>query len=133
MSNILREYSYQEPLDLRIRRRKSPFPSVELFDALQIEINKNLTKIQCMQEINYVYNAQSYALLEDIRSNEIIKKYENQFDFFITSPPYATALPYIDTQRLSSVWLNLIDVSQIRNYEKILIGTRELTKSQLNK
>jgi site-specific DNA-methyltransferase (cytosine-N4-specific) len=133
MSNILRDYSYQEPSDLRIRMRKSPFPSIDLFDALQIEMNKNLSKIQYMQEINCTYNRHSYALIEDVRSDEIIKKYGRQFDFFITSPPYATALPYIDTQRLSSVWLNLISASQIRNYENILIGSRELTKSQLDK
>jgi len=133
MSNILRDYSYQEPHDLRIRRRKTPFPSVNINDAFIIEFNKNIEKIQSIQELKLSYNSDSHAILEDVRSENIKYKYKNdKFDFIITSPPYATALPYIDTQRLSSVWLNLISVKDIRNYERLLIGTRELSKTQLN-
>jgi site-specific DNA-methyltransferase (cytosine-N4-specific) len=48
------------------------------------------------------------------------------YDAAITSPPYAMALPYIDTQRLSLVWLNLISPSDILNLESELIGSREI-------
>jgi site-specific DNA-methyltransferase (cytosine-N4-specific) len=134
MSNILRDYSYQEPSDLRIRKRISPFPSMCIKDAFKEEVKKNLDKIKIVQDMNYSYNLQSYAILEDVRLKNFTVKYEKDlFDFFVTSPPYATALPYIDTQRLSSVWLNLIDANNIRYYERLLIGTRELTKIQLNK
>lgn len=47
------------------------------------------------------------------------------FDFAITSPPYATALPYIDTQRLSLVWLEMIQARDINYLESELIGSRE--------
>ncbi|HPR92418.1 MAG TPA: RNA methylase, partial [Candidatus Dojkabacteria bacterium] len=43
----------------------------------------------------------------------------------ITSPPYATALPYIDTQRLSLIWLGLCQPIQIKHLEEDLIGSRE--------
>ena len=36
------------------------------------------------------------------------------------------ALPYIDTQRLSLVWLNLIKPERIRDLESELIGSREM-------
>ena len=48
------------------------------------------------------------------------------FDCAITSPPYATALPYIDTQRLSLVWLELVPPSEILPLEARLIGSREV-------
>ncbi|MEM7534921.1 MAG: RNA methylase, partial [Chloroflexota bacterium] len=45
----------------------------------------------------------------------------------ITSPPYATALPYIDTQRLSLVWLGLCQPNQLRHLEAELTGSREIS------
>ena len=132
MSNILRDYSYQEPTDLRIRKRKTAFPSMNIHDAFILEVNKNIEKILSIQKLNISCDSSSQAFLEDVRSNNIVTKYKN-FDFILTSPPYATALPYIDTQRLSSVWLNLISAKDIRLYEKILIGTREINKTQRNK
>ena len=48
------------------------------------------------------------------------------FDAALTSPPYATALPYIDTQRLSLVWLGLLEPSGILALEARLVGSREI-------
>ena len=54
-------------------------------------------------------------------------------DAAITSPPYATALPYIDTQRLSLVWLGLCEPEGIGALDGILIGSREMKRrEQLN-
>ena len=52
------------------------------------------------------------------------------FDVAITSPPYATALPYIDTQRISLVWLSLCEPNEIMNLESSLIGSREFYRVQ---
>jgi site-specific DNA-methyltransferase (cytosine-N4-specific) len=49
-----------------------------------------------------------------------------RFDAAVTSPPYAMALPYIDTQRLSLVWLSLLSPDRILDLESELIGSREL-------
>src|SRR5207247_6086504 len=51
----------------------------------------------------------------------------SSFDCVITSPPYATALPYIDTQRLSLAFLGLSKASEIRILERSLIGNREIS------
>jgi hypothetical protein len=51
-------------------------------------------------------------------------------DAIITSPPYATALPYIDTSRLSLVLLGLCAASELRSLEKAQIGNREISKSE---
>ena len=53
-----------------------------------------------------------------------------RFDAAITSPPYATALPYIDTQRISLVWLGLCQPNHIMELESALIGSREFYRAQ---
>ena len=50
--------------------------------------------------------------------------------FILTSPPYATALPYIDTDRLSIVALGLASVKQVRELEMDLVGSREWRKAE---
>ena len=45
----------------------------------------------------------------------------------ITSPPYATALPYIDTDRLSLVYLGLLPRGGHRTRDTLMIGNRGVT------
>jgi site-specific DNA-methyltransferase (cytosine-N4-specific) len=52
------------------------------------------------------------------------------FDAAVCSPPYATALPYIDTQRLSIVWLGLAHPRDLRHLEGALTGNRECSEQQ---
>jgi len=138
LSNLLRDYSLQEPSDLRIRRRKSPMPDVHIRDRFISEIDKNIKLLKHSYDTHGLLDADANAYLLDSRDLESINNtiaYTNKFDFALTSPPYATALPYIDTQRLSMVWLDLIKPSSLKKAEEILIGNRELknheTKSLL--
>ncbi|MBV6438453.1 MAG: hypothetical protein EPGJADBJ_00077 [Saprospiraceae bacterium] len=132
VSNLLRDYSLQEPSDLRIRRRKSPLPTMPLEQAVRDELNAFLRSIKVFQSSEKIIHTPSAAYNVDIREENPIVAI-NQFDFAVTSPPYATALPYIDTQRLSLVWLDLVPVSQIRPLDGSLIGSREFhSKSQHN-
>ena len=50
-----------------------------------------------------------------------------EVDAVITSPPYATALPYIDTDRLSLVYLGLLPRGGHRTRDTLMIGNREVT------
>nr|ABM69265.1 M2.BmrI [Priestia megaterium] len=127
LSNHIREYSLQEPADLRIRRRKSPFPEEALINVFNASINKFVRNMKSSQEIIGLNVARNRAINCDSRSlnlQEGILDF-NYFDAGITSPPYATALPYIDTQRLSLVWLGLIPPGEIMTLEGRLIGSRE--------
>lgn len=127
LSNIIREYSLQEPADLRIRRRKSPFPEETLIDAYQKVIIKFVNNIRESQTVTGLRVKRNRALHYDSRDLGTQKGVldTNYFDAGITSPPYATALPYIDTQRLSLVWLGLIPPNEIMSLESQLIGSRE--------
>jgi hypothetical protein len=51
-------------------------------------------------------------------------------DIVLTSPPYATALPYIDTDRLSLLLLYGLNASARRPLELGLIGSREIVRSK---
>jgi len=51
-------------------------------------------------------------------------------DLVLTSPPYATALPYIDTDRLSLLILFGMDTSTRRPIEHGLVGSREIVTSE---
>jgi hypothetical protein len=127
LSNLIREYSLQEPADLRIRRRKSPFPEELLIDAYELSINKFVNNIRASQETTGLKVKKNKAINFDSRNLEAQEGVLdlNYFDAGITSPPYATALPYIDTQRLSLVWLGLIPPNEIIPLEGNLIGSRE--------
>lgn len=128
-SDLIRDYSYQEPSDLRIRRRISPFPNITFIDAWESNIKKYLHNISVIQKNKIPSNKKNYAIEFDIR-NADVSQLEEQFDAAITSPPYATALPYIDTQRISLVWLGLCSANEILPLESSLIGSREFCKLQ---
>lgn len=124
VSNVLRDYSHQEPSDLRIRRRKSPWPEATFLKALRISMESTVRSLRAFQMTEGLIVPEALAHCADIRQpNSFLP--QDAFDFAVTSPPYATALPYIDTQRLSLVWLDLVPAHEIRALEGTLIGSRE--------
>lgn len=129
LSNLLREYSLQEPADLRIRRRKSPLPDVSIIQVFGEKVNKFIEIQRASRVMNIVSSVNAKAINCDIRNfREYLEASGGTFfDAAITSPPYATALPYIDTQRLSLVWLGLCNPDNIMKLERTLIGSRELS------
>jgi site-specific DNA-methyltransferase (cytosine-N4-specific) len=128
-SNLLRDYSMQEPADLRIRRRRTPLPKKPFIKSLQESCNLALNSLVATQSIIGCKARSGIAYTLDSRKldDEPLKwEIEPPFDCAVTSPPYATALPYVDTQRLSLVWLGLASPSELRTLEKELIGSREI-------
>lgn len=127
ISNLLRDYSFQEPSDLRIRRRFSPFPEKSLIEQLETSVDFFVSNLMEFQTSLILTKSSNKAFNTDIKNSKQVNAFakENSYDFAITSPPYATALPYIDTQRLSLVWLELISAKEIKPLESDLIGSRE--------
>jgi|SRR5579859_231969 len=124
-SNLLRDYSMQDPQDLRIRRRKSPLPDTPFVDAFLSAATNFVDRVESVQSVLGVRKRAGEATLSDITT--IGREHFRQlFDAALTSPPYAMALPYIDTQRLSLVWLKLLAADRILGLESELIGSREL-------
>ena len=131
-SNLLREYSLQDPQDLRIRRRTTPLPT-EPFDVAFIEkVEVFIDRLEATKEVLGDLPRSGSATLADI--TQVSRgSLGGSFDAALTSPPYAMALPYIDTQRLSLVWLDLVPAEEILKLESELIGSRELRGQQRHK
>lgn len=135
LSDLTRSVSYQDPKDLRIRRRKDVkenYPVVELFlKSVQDKIETVLRARRVLSSFagyQMAYVADSRRPLRWLVP--MLQEYGfNGFDAVITSPPYVTALPYIDTQRLSLCLLGLVKANGIRELERMLTGSREITET----
>jgi len=132
LSDLLREASLQDPGDLRIRRRKSPqdnYPVVPLFLS---SVSKKLASIAAARAVLGTLRGRQTARLVDSRERLPGTGWAAKLpvDAAITSPPYATALPYIDTQRLSLCLLGLVDSTELMPRERQLIGGREISQGE---
>lgn len=127
-SNLLREYSLQDPRDLRIRRRKDPIPEVAFIEAWKGAAMRFLSRLAEAQAALRKEIGHGKALLLDSRLTMFGRPGigRAKFDCAVTSPPYSMALPYIDTQRLSLVWLGLLAPSNILKLDAALVGSREI-------
>lgn len=133
LSDQLRDVSLQEPADLRIRRRKDPQPNYRLIHSFLEAMHDQVGRVARAREALGRIKGRHCALLGDVRSDltrSLRRHAPRGYDAVITSPPYATALPYIDTQRLSMVLLNLIAANEILSTEKALIGAREISGTE---
>ncbi len=128
-SDLLRDYSQQDPADLRIRRRKSPLPETPLHDAFLRRAEAFLVRVKEAQAVIGLRDTNAWARLMSADSKAALAK-PAYADAAITSPPYAMALPYIDTQRLSLIWLDLVRPDELGVLEGDLTGSRELRKTK---
>lgn len=121
-SNLLRDYSLQDPRDLRIRRRRTPLPRMPIIEAYMVACKRLFERLEAAQAILSSDLPRGKA---ERRDTAALVPGASPFDAAITSPPYAMALPYIDTQRLSLVWIGLLTPADIPLLEAELIGSRE--------
>lgn len=121
-SDLLRDYSLQDPKDLRIRRRRTPLPDVPFAEAFATACDRFFGRLEPAQAILGTELPQGRAERRDAAA---LSPEAVPFDAAITSPPYAMALPYIDTQRLSLIWLGLLEPPEVSRLESELIGSRE--------
>lgn len=138
VSSIVRDVSQQDPKDLRIRRREEPIddaPVFELFGRRLAELRGRL------HHFSERVNSSPYLLIPakavegDCRDAQVFQRHEikpSSVDAVVTSPPYATALPYIDTDRLSILLLFGLNSKERSVLEGSLIGSREISKSKRN-
>ncbi len=124
-SDLLRDYSLQDPLDLRVRRRKSPLPEKDFIKAFLSRAEAFVSLLTETRKILRSRVGDGKAVIDDCTRKRTASE-SRFFDCAITSPPYAMALPYIDTQRLSIVWLGLTEPSGILPLDAALIGSREV-------
>lgn len=135
LSDCVREASQQEPTDLRIRRRAEPIadaPVVEAF-ARRLELqHSRLRHFWSVASRRPAAFRQAHFRHGDSRELETMSSLglkAGTVDVVVTSPPYATALPYIDTDRLSLMAVLGMPSSERRVLEERLTGSREIGTS----
>jgi DNA modification methylase len=132
LSNIVRKVSQQDPDDLRIRRRAKPIddaPVFELFSAHLADQRQRLTEFASRSNRSPYRFTPARIHLADSRALESFRIAEippDSIDCIVTSPPYATALPYIDTDRLSILLFSGLGQSERAKIEESLTGSREI-------
>ena len=132
LSDILREVSWQDPGDLRIRRRRNPAPNYPATEAYVAALRSRVGAVLSAQGHISHYQAWQSAFLGDSGDISLLDGTARRFleegvNCVLSSPPYATALPYIDTQRLSIALFGLATVQEIRQLDGALVGSREVS------
>ena len=136
LSNILRPVSWQSDTDLRVRKKVTVYAEGTALQAFVEEIKhqeKKLFSYLALLQDNQ-HRPHYEVMAGDARHlNSLLPNYVGACEVIITSPPYATALPYIDTDRLSLIVLGLLPRQEHRVREFQLIGNREVTEAQRQK
>lgn len=133
LSNIIREISWQKGTDLRVRKEVYDYPqgkTVSLFlNELDINTEKLIAYLSCFDS-DGPFPKPVIVLGDARKADKLFGDYIKKCDCLITSPPYATALPYLDTDRLSLIILGLLPRSDHRELEFLMIGNREISDKQ---
>lgn len=129
LSNLLRDVSWQNKDDLRIRRKVEELPPGEVTRRFLHEASRSTQVVGAFVAERGGAGLGPYAVIEaDAREADLAMPHVvERADVVITSPPYATALPYLDTDRLSLIYLGLLTRAGHRKRDLLMIGNREIT------
>jgi hypothetical protein len=134
VSDLVREVSQQEPKDLRIRRRSTPIADAPVYDLfldrlLTLEERlaaflRHAAAARPRPGVGLVIDGDS----SDARTFDHL--HGRKIDAVISSPPYAAALPYVDTDRLSLAAVFGYSARARKPLEKTMIGSREIAERE---
>ena len=132
VSDLIRSCSQQDPRDLRTRKRQSPIDDAPVLTTLLLKARGEIEKLKIGQELisQYPWDTPNVSVdLYDTRTlvpsrHPVLK--DRVVDAVVSSPPYATALPYVDTDRLSFIVLGLMSKRATKRLAREMIGSREL-------
>ncbi|QNB05771.1 restriction endonuclease [Herbaspirillum frisingense] len=131
-SSIVRDVSQQEPTDLRIRYRKELLEDADVLGLFKAQLSLQFERIEKFWKIRGYAPHQFLSTHATYGDNRLTETYDalglsdDSVDLVLTSPPYAMALPYIDTDRLSLLTLFGMSGTERRPLEHSLTGSREI-------
>lgn len=130
LSNILRRVSWQKNDDLRVRKEVRLDVDVDPVREFLEEVGRSVRLA-----LAFLYRSEKRKLghFEVSQGDatdlaDVWKRWIQKVDAMITSPPYATALPYLDTDRLSLCYLRLLSRPDHRRRDQLMIGNREISE-----
>ena len=132
LSNIIRKVSWQKVDDLRVRKEVQEDSEIDCFSDYVSELDKSVNAVLAFLYENEGHTVGQSKIFEgnSRRAATILREHGGTFDAIITSPPYATALPYLDTDRLSLYYLGLLSRSDHRKRDYEMVGNREITNKK---
>lgn len=135
LSDLIRDVSHQDPSDLRIRRRSDPLTDAPVEDLFLRRWTTAVQKVTAAQQVLEIPlgtgtivtgDATDVASWRSSNGDPIVA------DAVVSSPPYAAALPYLDTDRLSLAAVFGESKSDRAHLERSLVGSREITSADLD-
>lgn len=132
ISNIIRRVSWQKDDDLRVRKEIRADVNIDVMAEFLNELNRSVKTTLALLYENKDFQVGQATIIEgDARqATQALNDKLGVVEVIITSPPYATALPYLDTDRLSLCYLGLLSRPQHRRRDYDMIGNREITERQ---
>jgi len=130
LSNILRRVSWQKEDDLRVRKEIRSDVEIDPIREFLEELGRSVrivTAFLCQIQGARLGDAQ----VTEGDARLLCEQWgalAGKVAAVITSPPYATALPYLDTDRLSLSYLGLLSRGVHRGRDKEMIGNREISE-----
>ena len=130
LSNILRGVSWEKNDDLRVRREVKRLAAGETIARFLDEAARSTRAVAAFLAERGRAGTGCHTVREaDARqATSALPELSGKVDAVITSPPCATALPYIDTDRLSLVYLGRSPRGSHRTLDTLMIGNREVTE-----
>jgi site-specific DNA-methyltransferase (cytosine-N4-specific) len=129
-SNIIRGASWQKAADLRVRKEVRPDEKIHPISDFLEEFGRAVkTVVSCAYQIRGL--KMGTADLQEGDARQLLKawkRWRGRVDTVITSPPYATALPYLDTDRLSLIYMGFLTRKGQRDRDQLMIGNREINE-----
>ncbi len=128
VSDLIREVSQQDPKDLRIRRRAVAIDDAPVLELFAGKVAGLLAKLEAYWTgaLGHLPTAgHATVVLGDSAASEVFPAVRAQA--VVSSPPYAAALPYIDTDRLSLAAVYGYSGYDRKALETVMIGSREVS------
>ena len=130
LSNILRRVSWQKDDDLRVRKEIRLDVEIDPKKEFLEEMGRSVRAVLAFLYQGAEQPVGTFSIdagdAKDL--SQVWQKHLGKVDAVITSPPYATALPYLDTDRLSLCYLGLLSRPEHRGHDQHMIGNREVTE-----
>ncbi len=130
LSNIIREISWQKDSDLRVRKEIGNYNKGMAVKRFEQEVEKQFYKMSGYLDYIENFDLPETKVLEGntVNAVDLAAGLKGMCDVIITSPPYATALPYLDTDRLSIIVLGLMHRKEFNVKNKNMVGNREISE-----
>jgi hypothetical protein len=133
LSNIVRSVSWQKEIDLRVRKEVRAYEPGQAIECFTENLQEQVERIHAYLSV-LPRRAETPVLSvregNSVHVDKLFEDFRGRVDVVITSPPYATALPYLDTDRLSLIVLGLLSRKGHKEREAGMIGTREVSERE---